>query len=30
MTMFLNSGLEGYSFVPRMFNRPEVMKINII
>lgn len=29
MKMFLSSGLEGYYFVPRFCNRPEILKIKI-
>lgn len=29
MKMFLSSGLEGYYLVPRLFNRPEILKITI-
>ena len=29
MKMFLSSGLEGYYLVPRLFNRPEIIKLTV-
>lgn len=29
MKMFLSAGLEGYYLIPRLFNRPEILKIKI-